>query len=104
MVNNKVIQIWGFCGFATCMQSDFRVPQNRKGTLTVIGDFKSGVGSYRINAKDSPVYLNSRTGWVCVGNPQISGHAVEFINNCVAVINNIGDFVALWLKPQFINE
>ena len=28
------------------------------------------------------------------------GNAVEFINNCVAVIDDDKEFISLWLKPQ----
>lgn len=98
--DNKVIQVWGLCGIATWMKSDCKVPQSVKGTLQVIDDLECGVGSYKVNKEDFPVYINNQTGWVCIGNPEKSGNAVEFINNCVAVIDKDGDFVSLWLRPQ----
>ncbi|GAK38138.1 MAG: hypothetical protein ACK5KV_14845 [Bacteroides graminisolvens] len=98
--NNKVIQVWGFCGFTTWIKSDCKVPQSTKGTLQVMDDLKAGVGSYRVNKEDFPVYINAQTGWVCIGNPEKSGNAVEFINNCIAVIDTYNEFVSLWLRPQ----
>jgi len=57
--------------------------------------------SYGINSDDEwPVYVNQKTGWICVGNPERSGEAVEFMNNCVAVVDNNNKLVSLWLKPQ----
>ena len=56
--------------------------------------------AYGINEDDLPVYVNVHTGWVCIGNPEKKGNAVQFINNCVAVIDENKEFVSLWLKPQ----
>lgn len=102
--DNKVIQVWGFCGLAAWMKSDYKVPHSIKGTLKVIDNLKAGVGSYKVNKEDFPVYINTQTGWVCIGNPEIIGNAVEFINNCIAVISDEGDFLALWLRPQTFPE
>lgn len=101
--DNKVIQVWGFCGFAAWIKSDCKVPQSAKGTLQVIDDLKCGF-AYSVNKEDFPVYINAQTGWVCIGNPEKSGNAVEFINNCVAVIDNNNEFVSLWLKPQALPQ
>lgn len=57
-------------------------------------------GGYRINDQVWPEYVNAKSGWICIGNPQSSGEAVEFIDNCVAVIDGKQELVALWLKPQ----
>jgi uncharacterized protein YbdZ (MbtH family) len=51
-----------------------------------------------MNNEDWLVHVNVKTGWVCIGNPEKKGNAVEFINNCVAVIDD-KEFVSLWLKP-----
>jgi hypothetical protein len=53
-----------------------------------------------VNKEDWPVYVNIRTGWVCIGNPENKGNAVEFINNCVAVIDENKCLASLWLKPK----
>lgn len=97
--DNKVIQVWGFCGFATWIKADCKVPKSAKGTLYVIDDLECGF-AYGVNKEDFPVYINTQTGWLCIGNPEGSGKAVEFINNCVAVIDTEGEFISLWLKPQ----
>jgi len=56
--------------------------------------------AYGINDGDLPVNINAQTGWICIGNPEKKGNAVEFINNCVAVIDDNKEFVSLWLKPD----
>ena len=99
VVDSKIVQIWGFCGFAEWMKSNYEVPKYKKGVLKVEHDFKYDV-AYGIYDEDLPVYVNTQTGWVCIGYPKKSGQAVEFINNCVAVIDGNGKFLSLWLKPQ----
>jgi hypothetical protein len=98
--DNKIIQVLGFCGLAARMKSDYTVPKSKKGILKVIENLEVGVGSYRVNKEDLPVYVNTQTGWVCIGDPQKKGNAVEFIKNCVAVIGDDKEFVSLWLKPK----
>jgi len=102
VVDNRIIQLWGFCGLDKSMKSNYQVPEHRKGILGVEHDLKYGF-AYGINSDDDyeyPVYVNTKTGWVCIGNPERKDNAVEFINNCVAVIDDNNDFVSLWLKPE----
>lgn len=98
--DNKIVQVWGYCGLAAWMKSDYTVSHSIKGTLKVVEDLKAGVGSYKVNIEELPVYITTQTGWVCIGNPKVKDNAVEFINNCIAVIDNNNEFVSLWLKPQ----
>lgn len=100
--DNKIIQLWGFCGLDKSMKSSYQVPEHKKGCLRVEHDLNYGF-AYGINDDDDyeyPVYINIQSGWVCIGNPEKKGNTVEFINNCVAVIDDDKDFVSLWLKPE----
>ena len=99
VVDNKIIDISGFCGLNKSMISTCQVPEFKKGFLKIEHNLKYGF-AYGINKEDFPVYVNPQTGWVCIGNPEKSGNAVEFIDNCVAVIDGDKGFVSLWLKPQ----
>lgn len=102
VVDNKIFQVSGFCPYSSWIKTNLKIPQFKKGILKVADELKPGF-SYGINnEKDWLVYVDIQTGWVCLGNPEAIGNAVEFINNCVAVINNNGEFVSLWLKPQSI--
>lgn len=103
VVDNKIIQLWGFCGLDNSMKSNYQVPEYKGGRLGVEHNLTFGF-AYGINREDFPVYLNTQTGWVCIGYPEMKGNAVEFINNCVAVINDNKDFVSLWLKPQSLPD
>jgi hypothetical protein len=97
--DNKIVQVWGFCGLDTSMKSNYNVPQYKKGALKVIDDLEPGF-SYSIYKEEQPVYINVQTGWLCIGNPEKKGNAVEFIRNCVAVIDDNQNLISLWLKPD----
>jgi hypothetical protein len=99
--DNMIVNVGGFCGLDKSMKSNCQVPEFHKGILKVQHSLKYGF-SYGINNDDDyeyPVHVNTLTSWVCIGNPEKKGNAVEFINNCVAVIDDNNDFVSLWLKP-----
>lgn len=98
--DNRIVQVWGFCGYNEWIKSSYEVPERKKGNLKILDDLTSGVGSYSIYKEELPVYINVQSGWACIGNPEGKGHTVEFINNCVAVIDDNKEFVSLWLKPE----
>jgi hypothetical protein len=100
--DNKVIQVWGFCGYNEWIKSNYEVPQSKKGILKVFNKLTSESGSFLITREDVPMYVNVQTGWICIGNPKKKGNAIEFINNCVAVIDDNQEFVSLWLKPEIL--
>ena len=100
--DNKIVDVNGYCGLGNWMKSNYEIPEFRKGILKVEHTLKYGF-AYGINSDEDdefPVYVNIQTGWVCVGNPEKMGNAVEFINNCVAVIGRDQEFVSLWLRPD----
>lgn len=100
--DNIVVNVSGFCGLSKSMKSNFRVPEYKKGCLRVEHNLKHGV-AYSINDDinyEYLVYANVQSGWICIGNPEGEGNAVEFIDNCVAVVGDNNEFVSLWLKPK----
>lgn len=98
--NNEVFQVLGFCPYGEWIKANYNVPKSKKGLLKVKDNFDPGF-SYKVNKdKDFPIYVNITTGWVCVGNPKEQGNSVEFMNNCIANINNNEQLVSLWLKPE----
>jgi hypothetical protein len=98
VLNSRIIQLSGFCGLSNSMKSDCQVPPFRKGVLSIQKNLTHGF-AYGLNDVEFPVQINTESGWVCIGDPKISNEAVEFIDNCVAVINEKEAMVALWLKP-----
>ena len=100
---NKIIEVWVFCPYGGWLRTSYHFPASLPGELCVLEDLECGL-SYGINDEEWPVYVNKKSGWVCIGNPQSTGEAVEFINNCVAVIDSNQELTALWLKPQELPE
>lgn len=104
--DNIVVNVSGFCALSKSMKSNYQVPEYKKGCLRVEHNLNYGF-AYGINTDDNyeyPVYINIQSGWVCIGDPEKKGNAVEFINNCVAVIDNDKEFVSLWLKPESLAD
>jgi hypothetical protein len=99
IVDKKIIQFCGFCGLSESKATDFNVPIYKNGELIILNDFEFGF-AYSINNYEWPIYINYKSEWICIGNPQHEGEAVEFINNCIAVVGAEGDFKSLWLKPN----
>ncbi|MCH7410704.1 hypothetical protein MM239_14950 [Belliella sp. DSM 111904] len=102
VIDDTIVQITGFCGLDKSMKSNYQVPEYKKGCLRVEHNLNYGF-AYGVNDDDNyeyPVCINVQSGWVCIGNPEKKGNAVEFINNCVAVIDDDKEFVSLWLKPE----
>lgn len=100
--NNEIVDLSGFCGLSKEMRANLQVPNSKKGVLKVKHNLEYGF-AYNVNDDyeyEYPVYVSVATGWVCIGNPEKKGNAVEFINSCIAVINDNGDFESLWLNPK----
>lgn len=97
--DNKIVQLWGFCGYKEWQKSNYEPPQYNTGILKVADNLEEGF-SYRISKDDLPMFINVQSGWLCIGNPEKKGNAVEFINNCVVVIDDDKEFISLWLKPE----
>ena len=79
-------------------ESNYQPPSYSKGVLKTEHDLNRGL-AYGIYDLDLPMNVNIKTDWVCIGDPDEVGKAVEFINNCVAVIGDSGNFSSLRLKP-----
>ena len=102
--DNNIARGLGFCPHGGWVDSRYEVPEYKKGILRVIGEYECGTGSYSIKKDDFPVYVNKKTGWICVGIPNKSGRAVEFLDGCVAVLEDNNELVSLWLKPKFLKD
>jgi hypothetical protein len=103
LVDNKVMQVDGFCGFSEWIKMRYQVPSYKQGALKVEHNLEHDY-AYGIYDRDLPVYVNGKSGWVCLGSPQQPGKAVEFIRNCVAVVDNSQELAALWLRPRSLPE
>lgn len=104
VVDGKVIQLNGFCGLSKTIETPYDVPKAEKGLLKVLYPevYITKAGSPKLNDKNWTVFINPKTRWICIGNPQCQERAVEFIDNCIGVIDGNQELVALWLHPCFI--
>ncbi|WP_186971970.1 hypothetical protein [Bacteroides intestinalis] len=104
VIDSIVVQLSGFCALSNAQRMTDVPPINKKGLLKVVDSesYIGGTGSFRIHNMDMPIYLNSQTGWLCIGYPRKVGIAVEFIDDCIFVIGKKQEFVSLWIHPTFI--
>lgn len=99
-VNDRIItRLSGFCGLNPYIETNRLPPCYKTGALQISDDLEYGF-AHEINKQNWDIYINFRANWVCLGNPTAGGVGVEFIQNCVAVISNAGEMVALWLIPK----
>jgi hypothetical protein len=96
---NRVLFVWGLCphtSWAALMQG---APPARPARLRVIGlELQPGT-SKRLNADARwRVSADRRSGWICLGDFQAAGEAIQFAPGAVAVLAD-GALKALWLKP-----
>ncbi|WP_316803165.1 hypothetical protein [Pedobacter nototheniae] len=102
VVDKQVVQIWGFSGGDTKrVKLNQNIPQYKRGILMVEGEFEYDL-CYSINKVSVQVYENEKTGWFCIGDPKFEGEGVEFINKCIAFIDNEGLLMSLWIKPLYV--
>jgi len=102
VVNKQIVDLDGFCVYGEWIKSDYEVPKAKLGILKILDDLQPGF-SYGLNKEDWPIYVNVKTEWVCIGDPEHKGEAVEFIKNCIAVIDD-KNLVSLWLKPESLPQ
>lgn len=100
-----VLYAWGlFPHPSTWQPTVFSPPiaRRRRMRIVVSDGWTPGV-SRRLNANRWSTFVNTASGWVCLGDPEASQNvvAVEFAPNSVAVVEK-GVVVAIWLRPRTI--
>ena len=48
-----------------------------------------------------PMYYDNKTNWICCGDPDQTGTAVQFTEQAIAVLKNPFELSAVWMKPAF---
>lgn len=100
VVDEQVVQIWGYSGDVKNVNFDLDIPSYNRGALRVVGEFEYGF-TYRINENTEPIYYNKKNGWICIGNSEVQGKGIEFIENCVAFVDDASCLVSIWIKPIY---
>lgn len=101
--NNRIGQIWGFGGGSKWEKSNIIPPSCKKGIVAVASELSEN--DYGLSHKlldNVPITINTQTNWICYGDYQQTANAVEFIKNCIAVLNEENELVALWINPKVV--
>lgn len=101
--DGRVLQMTGINPDYNWIEKELVIPLFKQGILTVSFDGKYQEGTGIQYASNWQTYFNSKTGWVCIGNPDCNSKSkgVEFAKNTVAVIDN-EQLSSIWIRPQFI--
>ena len=102
----KLQHISGFNPIDTWLAKELFRPVSFNGNVIVKSDlFLSGGGEYY--ADNWRTFYDKVTGWVCIGNPDISNDDlvknVEFAKDTIASIRN-QKLLALWVRPEIVDE
>lgn len=98
VVDHKIVAVSGFCALNKQMRFPIIAPDFIKGGLNVNCDVEGGFGVLDITDEEWPVYVSDKTGWICIGNYEKKGQAVEVINNCIFVIDKAKRVTSVWFK------
>lgn len=95
-------QIWGFSPKECWIEKEISIPMNSKNaSLKLETDLEPG--SWRLDREMQwKVYYNSKTLWICIGNPDldISDEPIAFLENAVSVLSPAGELKSLWIQLQ----
>lgn len=101
----EISAVWGMCPHMTWMECEVPLPTYQSARLTYQGEITPGV-SIGVNSADNrwPVRHDPQTGWIAIAPDTIptSGEAVEFLPGCLAQIDQTGELLCLWLKPDIL--
>jgi hypothetical protein len=101
----EVSAVWGMCPHTTWVECEVPLPDYQPARLIYEGEIIPGV-SIGVNATDNrwQVRHDPQTGWIAVVPDRIptSGEAVEFLPGCLAQLDQAGELLCLWLKPDIL--
>jgi hypothetical protein len=99
----QCLYIWGYCPQQGWKLSPLSPPSAQQGSLKVHSDapLTAGVSIGLDKIMPSTPWFDPESGWFCIGNKEVDAdsQAVEFANNCIAVIAS-GQLSSLWIHPE----
>jgi hypothetical protein len=103
-----VLYAYGYCPLLKHRETDLVPPAiNRRARLFAHRETEWIPGiAYTIGGPtDWPIWINKRSGWVCLGDPSCNGtiEAIEFATDSIAVLAG-ARLVAVWLRPKILPD
>jgi hypothetical protein len=100
IANNRIIYVWGYAPYVSWKPAVLNPPLSKRATLVVVGtQLQPGVARELWAPGSKQGYVDVNTGWVCIGEPDTQGEAIEFALDCIAVLKG-GQLLTLWLHPK----
>jgi len=92
--------VWGLCSYKQWIPTDAFLSTVEKRELPIANNFWGPMVSTRINEDDWGVFINESKQWVCIGEPGLQGHSIEFVPGAVMVLSEQGELLSMWLKVK----
>jgi hypothetical protein len=92
-------QVWGFSPKESWIVKEIEEPMNSKNAVLKLKE-ELEPGSWRLDRETQwRTYYNSKTGWLCIGDPEITMNddCINFLQNAVSTLNQKGELKALWI-------
>ncbi len=100
LTDYHVMYVWGYAPYLSWKPATLNPPPFKRAALVVSDTLlEPGIARELAEPGEKQGYVDINTGWVCIGDSNAQGEAIEFAPNCVAIINN-GQLITLWLHPK----
>ena len=103
LYENKILQMSGYSSKRNWIKKRLTIPDGSTGELYISKLDKNWFsGSGVIYDISTNIYFDINTGWICIGNlfEEVSyKNVVEFAKDSIAVINNEGVLLSLYIRP-----
>jgi len=101
--DRRVVFVEGYCPYFGWKARTLVTPTARQAGLIVAFDEEPVPGiSRRVSGEARwSAFADLRSGWICIGGEEASeaASAVEFARNAIAVLDQHGRLISLWLRP-----
>jgi hypothetical protein len=98
--SGRIVTASGYCPYHGWRTTALRVPASVRKAVVVAAERLPPPGAALcLSDQRWPVFVDPAKGWVCIGEPMLSGCGAEFAPGCVAMLQG-RSLGALWLHPQ----
>jgi hypothetical protein len=100
LTDYRVVYVWGYAPYLGWKLTSLNPPPSKRAAL-VVQDVRLEPGiARRLTApEEKQGHVDIKTGWVCLGDPNAQGEAVEFASGCIAIVKD-EQLLTLWLHPK----
>src|SRR5260370_36844878 len=100
LTDYHIVYVWGYAPYLSWKPAILSPPSSQRAALVVVDTLlEPGIARELAAPGEKQGYVDINSGWVCIGDSNAQGEAIEFAPDCIAVING-GQLLTLWLHPK----